>query len=105
MNYYGAPQANAYQANDYGQYNSAPAPASAPAQQQIQPRESMRVTVKKVTMGNGDTYEGDIVKNRFNGHGTYFYKNGDQYIGDFVDNVQQGKGMTVENNLFKEALI
>ena len=69
MNYYGASN-NAYQTTDYNQFSSAPAPAA----QQIQPRESMRVTVKKVTMGNGDTYEGDIVKNRFNGHGIYYYR-------------------------------
>ena len=49
-------------------------------------------SIKLVSMGNGDSYEGEIVKNKFNGQGTYFYKNGDRYTGDFVDNNKHGKG-------------
>lgn len=49
-------------------------------------------TKLKVSMANGDRYDGEVVGNVFHGVGTYTFANGDRYVGDFVDNVMHGKG-------------
>ena len=48
--------------------------------------------VRKVSLGNGDSYEGEISNKMFNGKGTYNYRNGDKYVGDFEDNIKSGRG-------------
>lgn len=49
-------------------------------------------TKLKVSMPNGDSYEGEMIGNVRHGVGTYTFASGDRYEGDFVDNTIHGKG-------------
>lgn len=42
---------------------------------------------------NGDRYEGGFADNRFNGNGTLTYVSGDSYVGEFRDGVKSGHGV------------
>ena len=44
------------------------------------------------TFANGDRYEGEFLDNFFHGKGTQTYASGDIYTGDFVRNVKTGQG-------------
>ena len=41
---------------------------------------------------NGDKYEGNFSRNKFNGKGVYSWANGDYYDGEFVDGKISGNG-------------
>ncbi len=45
------------------------------------------------TFANGDRYEGEFVDNLFHGKGAKFYANGDRFEGQFVHAIQQGPGV------------
>ena len=49
-------------------------------------------TVRKLSMPNGDRYEGDAIGVIRTGKGVYTFANGDKYEGDLVDNFFHGKG-------------
>ena len=46
----------------------------------------------KVSIPNGDSYDGEMIGNVRQGVGIYTFANGDIYEGDFVDNTIHGKG-------------
>ena len=46
----------------------------------------------RVTLSNGDRYEGDVLGVTRTGRGTYVFANGDKYEGEFLDNAFHGKG-------------
>lgn len=74
----------------------------------------------KIKYKNGDSYEGFMKKDKFNGTGIYKtkdyeyngnwedskksgtgiikYKKGDSYVGDFINNLKHGKGKSTSNN-------
>jgi hypothetical protein len=43
-------------------------------------------------------YEGDFVKDKFEGNGKYIFSNGDYYIGEFLNDVRHGKGKEYNKN-------
>ena len=49
-------------------------------------------TSTKVTLPNGDRYEGEVIGIMRTGMGTYIFANGDRYEGEFADNFFHGKG-------------
>ena len=49
-------------------------------------------TTTKVTLPNGDRYEGEAIGIMRTGVGTYTFANGDRYEGEFADNFFHGKG-------------
>ncbi len=51
-----------------------------------------------VTYQNGDKYDGEFLKNRRHGQGTYFFNNGDKYIGGWKYNKEHGQGTYFFNN-------
>jgi hypothetical protein len=42
---------------------------------------------------NGDRYEGGFVENRFDGRGVQTFRSGDRYEGDFLQGTKQGRGV------------
>lgn len=46
----------------------------------------------KVTLSNGDRYEGEVIGVVRSGKGVYTFANGDRYEGEFADNLFHGKG-------------
>jgi len=57
----------------------------------------------KMTLKNGDLYEGDVVNGQRTGKGKYVSKNGSVYVGDFVNGVRTGKGkLTLSNGTVYE---
>lgn len=46
----------------------------------------------KMVYTNGDSYEGDFVNGKRDGHGTYTFKNGQVYVGQFTDGLRNGRG-------------
>lgn len=46
----------------------------------------------KVTLSNGDRYEGEVIGVVRSGKGVYIFANGDRYEGEFADNLFHGKG-------------
>ena len=52
----------------------------------------------KLTYHNGDIYQGNFIRNEFNGHGVIEFANGDEYDGNFLDGQFQGKGTMVYAN-------
>ncbi|HND88992.1 MAG TPA: caspase family protein, partial [Saprospiraceae bacterium] len=46
----------------------------------------------KITMQNGDVYEGMFLRNRMAGEGTMTYANGDRYAGQWSNDQRHGKG-------------
>lgn len=86
---------------------TAPAPAAAPATlaAPVAPAATQTVpapvpvaaltpqkTSTKVTLPNGDRYEGEAIGIMRTGIGTYIFANGDRYEGEFADNFFHGKG-------------
>lgn len=66
---------------------------------QIQPGDTVvaalsppQKAVKKLTMPNGDRYEGEAIGVIRTGVGTYIFANGDKYEGELLDNFFHGKG-------------
>jgi hypothetical protein len=57
-----------------------------------QPQAVLTKTNSRITLPNGDRYEGDLVGVTRSGFGRYMFSNGDRYEGDFVDNAFHGKG-------------
>jgi hypothetical protein len=45
-----------------------------------------------------ERYEGDLVDNKFHGHGSFFYANGDVYIGSWLNNKRSGSGILIFTN-------
>ncbi len=45
-----------------------------------------------------ERYEGDLVNNKFDGQGSFFYANGDMYTGSWVENKRSGKGILTFSN-------
>ena len=79
----------------------APAGAPAPVASGAAPTAAAPVVVAaltpqksttKVTLSNGDRYEGDVIGVTRTGTGTYIFANGDRYEGEFADNFFHGKG-------------
>jgi hypothetical protein len=73
---------------------SSPQAVSAPNEAMVlaQPQAAVTRTNNRITLPNGDRYEGDLVGVTRSGVGRYMFANGDRYEGDFVDNAFQGKG-------------
>ncbi len=79
---------------------SAAAPAPKPAADSVaQPVVLAALTpppdrpgTTRVTLSNGDRYEGDVLGVTRTGRGTYVFANGDTYAGDFLNNEFHGKG-------------
>lgn len=46
----------------------------------------------KLTMQNGDVYEGNFLRNRMSGEGTMTYATGDRYVGQWSNDQRHGKG-------------
>ena len=44
----------------------------------------------KKTMASGQSYEGDFIKDKFEGQGTYRWPNGDFYVGGWKEGQQNG---------------
>ena len=43
-------------------------------------------------MINGDSYEGEYMKDKKNGKGSYLWKNGSKYTGNFENDYRHGYG-------------
>ena len=52
----------------------------------------------KYTFKNGETYEGDVVNDKFEGKGKYIYEDGKYYIGQWKNNLREGKGILYYSN-------
>ena len=53
----------------------------------------------KIYYKNGNIkYDGDFVKDKFEGYGKYIYENGNYYIGQWVNGLRQGKGKIYYKN-------
>jgi hypothetical protein len=46
---------------------------------------------------DGEQYEGEFIDGKFQGHGTYFWTDGDKYIGQFSDDQRTGFGIFYSN--------
>jgi hypothetical protein len=47
---------------------------------------------------NGEKYEGDIIKDTFEGNGKYIYENGENYIGQWKNDLKHGTGILYNKN-------
>lgn len=69
-------------------------PPAAPAAPAV-PAVAQPTAVKgrtKVTLSNGDRYEGEVIGVVRSGRGVYMFANGDRYEGEFADNLFHGRG-------------
>ena len=86
-----APQAEAAAATPAA---TAPAAAAAPVEAApvVVAALTPQKTSTKVTLPNGDRYEGEVIGIMRTGTGIYTFANGDRYEGEFADNFFHGKG-------------
>jgi hypothetical protein len=56
-------------------------------------RGTIRTGQGVYSFANGDRYEGGFAENRFDGKGVHIYKSGDRYEGDFLQGTKQGRGV------------
>jgi hypothetical protein len=61
-------------------------------------QEAAAKTVNRISLPNGDRYEGDLTGDTRNGAGTYLFASGDRYDGNFVNNQFHGKGTLTSVN-------
>ena len=50
---------------------------------------------QKISIGNGDTYEGEMINGKMNGMGKYIYNNGVIYEGNYNNGTKNGKGKLI----------
>ena len=65
-------------------------------------QNNLRGSYGKMSLLNGDTYEGAIMFGKKHGQGKYSFKDGSIYQGNFVNGARSGFGKLIDKNFWYE---